>query len=161
MILSRRRSRRVVGTKPNLSTCPRRVVDIKHSTTPWHVCLVVHQCFAAYTSFCLVGIAQQTVWQGAMSSTKQQRNACSSVFVTHTSIPLVGVAQQTVWQGGTSSTSKWKKKCLFFSLCHPRLFSSRRCRSTNCMAGSNVIYKQVEKEMPVLQSLSPTPLFLS
>ena len=55
----------------HMSTCPRRVVDIKHSTTPWHVCLVVHQCFAAYTSFCLVGVAQQTVWQGATTlSTK-------------------------------------------------------------------------------------------
>jgi hypothetical protein len=99
--------------------------------------------FVTHTSFPLLGVAQQTVCQGATSSTKRRRNACSSVFVTHTSFPLVGVAQQTVWQGATLSTSR--KKRLFFSPCHPHLFSICRRRSTNCMAGSNVVYKSKKK----------------
>ena len=65
-------------------------------------------------SFPFVGVVQPTVWQGTMSTTKEQKRTITLRQLTTTAIlfscfPFVGVVQPTVWQGTTSTTKGQKR----------------------------------------------------
>ena len=97
-----------------------------------------------YTTFPLLSVAQQTVlWLGATLSSKQTRNANSSVLATY--FRLVGVARQTVWLGATLSTRQTRNDDVKITE------DKKKDKETESMNDNNPQVIGKKKEQPVCE----------